>query len=117
MTESDIQKQIQVALTEAGARVFRNNSAMAWAGDVQRLKDGSVLIRNPRPIHAGLGVGSADLIGIANGGRFLSVEVKTQRGVIRPEQIAWRDMVIAQGGSACIARSVDEAVTFYRGCV
>jgi len=108
MTESDIQKQIQVAATEAGARVFRNNNAFAWVGDVRKLKDGSIHITNPRPIHCGLGVGSADLIGITSTGRFLSIEVKTARGVIRPEQIAWRDMVIAHGGSACIARCVED---------
>lgn len=117
MTESDISKQIQVAVTAVGARVFRNNSALAWSGDVSRLKDGSIHIINPRPIHCGLGVGSADLIGIGAGGRFLSIEVKTARGIIRPDQTAWHDMVNSLGGSACIARSVDDALACVRRCV
>ena len=110
MRESDISRQIQIAASEHGCRLFRNNSAMAWAGNVRRLSDGSIHITNPRPIHCGLGVGSADLVGIARGGAFLSVEVKSPRGPIRDEQIAWRDMVNSLGGRAVIARSVDDCL-------
>jgi hypothetical protein len=41
---------------------------------------------------------------------FLSIEVKTPTGRIRPEQQAWLDAVQAAGGIAGVARSVEDAL-------
>jgi hypothetical protein len=57
----------------------------------------------------GLAVGSADLIGLVEGGRFVSLEVKTPSGVQSPEQIAWGRMVERLGGIHAVVRSIDDA--------
>jgi hypothetical protein len=40
---------------------------------------------------------------------FLSIEVKTPTGRLRPEQRQWLDAVQAAGGIAGVARSVEDA--------
>lgn len=57
----------------------------------------------------GLCVGSADIIGVGPGGRFLAIEVKT--GAARPskEQRMFLDLVKLRGGIAGVARSVEDA--------
>ena len=69
----------------------------------------------------GLCKGSADLIGYRTititpdmvgqqVAAFLSIEVKTPTGRIRPEQQAWLDTIQAAGGIAGVARSVEDAL-------
>lgn len=69
----------------------------------------------------GLHVGSGDLIGWRHliitpqdVGRsiaqFLSVEVKTEKGVISPEQFHWAQTVEEWGGLSMIVRSKEEAL-------
>jgi hypothetical protein len=41
---------------------------------------------------------------------FLSIEVKTPTGRLRPEQRQWLDAVQAAGGIAGVARSVEDAL-------
>ena len=70
-SESAIMKNIQVAFTNLGARLFRNNVGLAWTGRAKEIKKisnvrvgpGDVVIRNARPIKFGLFKGSSDLIG------------------------------------------------------
>jgi len=124
MSETAILKHIQVAISRAGARVFRNNVALAWAGSsVTKVGQdfGDVLIKNARPIHAGLCEGSSDLIGFTPievtpdmvGKRlaiFTAIEVKAPRGHVEDIQRNFIDTVRAAGGIAMIARSEDEAI-------
>ena len=107
MTEQQIQQHIRLACGKGDCRLFRNNTGT--------LKDA-----NGRPVQFGLCKGSADLIGwkqvtitqdmvgqqIAV---FLSIEVKTSTGRLRPEQQQWLNAVQAAGGVAGVARSVDDA--------
>ena len=86
-----------IALSKAGATVWRNN--------VGALQD-----KTGRLVRYGLCKGSSDIIGICHDGRFLAVEVKTSTGQVRPEQILFIDAVIAKGGRAGVARSVDDAL-------
>ncbi len=69
----------------------------------------------------GLCKGSADLIGYRSiaitpdmvgttVAVFLSIEVKTATGKLRPEQQQWLDAVQAAGGIAGVARSVEDAL-------
>jgi VRR-NUC domain len=63
----------------------------------------------------GLGVGSADLVGLLRGGlragRLFAVEVKTETGRLSVEQREWLHAVNAAGGYACVARTVPEALS------
>lgn len=107
-SESDLLRQIQLAATQSGARLFRNNSAQGWVGTFVRITNGRLILDNARPLHAGLAPGSADLIGLTATGRFLSIEVKAERGRLTTEQTAWLDMVRRFGGAGGVARSVDD---------
>lgn len=97
MKESDIQRLIMLALSEAGCLIWRNN--------VGTLKNAAGI-----PIKFGLCVGSSDLIGITPGGKFLAVEIKTPTGKPTPEQTRFIEAVRARGGIAGIARSPAEAL-------
>jgi hypothetical protein len=55
--------------------------------------------------------GIADLCGIlAPTGRWFCLEVKTQSGRVRPEQVQWSQLVRSRGGYYAVVRSVDEAM-------
>ena len=110
MREADIQASIMLALSDAGCTIWRQNVGMGWTGRSNRTTHGRVIISDPRPLRAGLCVGSSDLIGIAPGGRFLAVEVKTPRGRVSDEQRTFIDAVNRAGGIGYLARSADEAV-------
>ena len=97
MREQDIQRLIMLALSEAGCLIWRNNTGV--------LKNAAGI-----PIRFGLAVGSSDLIGIAPGGRFLAVEIKTCKGRATTEQLRFIEAVLARGGIAGIARSPAEAL-------
>ena len=107
-SEQSIQQHIRIACSTGDTRLFRNNTGT--------LKD-----QHGRPVQFGLCKGSADLIGYRTititpdmlGQQvavFLSIEVKTPTGRIRPEQQAWMDTVQAAGGIAGVARSVEDAL-------
>lgn len=129
MLESTLWKRVLLAVHRVkGTRLFRNNVGQGWTGSVRRLKPGQkitaqggeILIRNPRPLHAGLLKGSGDGIGWRTititpdmvGQRvavFLSVETKTPKGKLRDEQQVWHRNVRAAGGISIIARSPEQA--------
>jgi len=107
--ETILQQQIRLALgTNPDVRAFRNQCGA--------LPDP----RTGRLVTFGLARGSADLIGWRTvtitqamvGTRlavFLSIEVKTATGRLRPEQQQWIHAVTQAGGLAGIARSVTDA--------
>lgn len=97
MKEMDIMRLVMVALSEKGCICWRNNTGM--------LKNAAGI-----PIKFGLCVGSSDVIGVSPDGRFLAVEVKTDKGKPTPEQIRFIDAVKRNGGIAGIARSPADAV-------
>jgi hypothetical protein len=111
-SEQQIQQHIRIACSTGDTRLFRNNTGT--------LKDA-----NGRPVQFGLCKGSADLIGWkrvtvtpdmvgSTMAVFLSIEVKTATGRLRPEQQQWMDAVQAAGGIAGVARSVEDAATLLR---
>jgi len=111
MREQDLMLTIMVALTEAGCTVWRNNTGKAYQGHIIKRAGTQVTIGDARLVSFGLCVGSADIIGISPGGRFLAVEVKAPKGVTSFEQQRFIDHVNKTGGIAGVARSVDEAVS------
>lgn len=127
MNEHDIQNLIRIELGKnPGIRLFRNNVGTGWQGTMVSHQGGVVVLKNARPLHGGLFTGSSDLIGwkevtineLRHDGTigprkvavFASLEVKTKKGTVKPEQLLWLDTVAAAGGFAVVARSPEEAV-------
>lgn len=124
MSEHEIQQRILLACGRGDARIWRNNVGTGWAGPstrvtagnlravAQGLRPGDVVIRGGRPLHAGLCVGSSDLIGFRTRdgvAQFVALEVKTPTGRATAEQQRFLGMVEAAGGCSGIARSVSDA--------
>ena len=57
--------------------------------------------------------GISDIIGCHNG-RFLAIEIKTERGRVTPHQQRFIDRVNAAGGIGFVARSIED-VTYHLG--
>jgi hypothetical protein len=55
--------------------------------------------------------GSADIIGLLPGGKFLAVETKAPAGRLSPEQREFLEAVKQQGGMAIVARSYRDVET------
>lgn len=111
-TESDILKLVHVETSKYGARVFRNNVGMAYAGSDVQWVGRDVIIKNARIIHFGLGEGSSDLIGFTRTGRFLAIETKTATGRVTDKQQNFINQVNAFGGVGFIARGLDDLSRF-----
>lgn len=127
MKETNRMRLIQIRMSELGYRMFRNNTAKAWVGKSVRftrpqtitVKSGDVLVTEARVLHAGLCVGSSDLIGwkpvtitpdmvgkqIAV---FTAAEIKTDTGRATAEQINFIEQVNKAGGIGNIYRNVEE---------
>ena len=121
MNETAIQQHIRLALGKLRhVRMCRNNCG--------RLPDP----RTGRWIEFGVGnPGGGDLLGWRTVtvtpemvgqqvAQFVSLEVKTATGRVRPEQERWRQVVQQAGGVAAVVRSVEDAeraldVTDYPG--
>ena len=129
MSEHVIQQQILLAHSSGTTRLWRNNVGTGWAGQAtkvtggnlravsQALRPGDVVIRQGRPLHAGLCVGSSDLIGyrqVDGIAQFVALEVKSATGRATKEQVQFLDHIQAAGGLAGIARSVDDAAAILR---
>jgi hypothetical protein len=125
MKESPILKMILLStgLTHK-VKLFRNNTGMAWQGESVRTYtekgDRYTILKNARPIHAGLIKGSSDLIGwkeieVTNqlvGKKiavFVALEVKSEKGKASPEQITFLQNVKNAGGICGVARSVQDS--------
>lgn len=128
MSEKDIMQAGMVRASQLGHRLFRNNTCMAWAGQVIRpkrltsymLSESDVIIKNARPIHAGLCPGSSDTIGWTTKiitpemvgqkiAQFTACEFKDKGGVTG-EQVLFISAVTNAGGKAFVARSIEDVV-------
>lgn len=109
-SESDIQKSVMLALSEAGCIVWRVNTGTGWQGTVLHKTADQITLGNCRPLRAGLVKGGADLIGISPSGRFLGVEIKTAKGRVSDDQQRFISAVNDAGGVAFVARSADDAL-------
>lgn len=137
-SEHVTQQRILLACGSGEVRLWRNNVGLGWTGaatKIQRrglvaVEPGDVVVRNARPLHAGLCVGSSDLIGYRSFlvgpehvgqrvARFAAVEVKSATGRPSKEQTAFLNHVEGAGGVAGVTRSVEDAETLlglgYRG--
>lgn len=113
MNETTILQRIRLALGRIpNVKLFRNN--------VGGLKDAQ-----GRYVQFGLHPGSGDLIGWKSvtvtpdmvGHKvavFVSLEVKTESGKVKPDQINWLHQVNEAGGIAAVVRDPDAPLTFLR---
>lgn len=134
-SETNILKILMLKLSKCGVVIFRNNVGTGWIGKVHRvtkpvlvhinnapiyLSSGDIVIKDPRPLNAGLFNGSSDLIGWKTievtpemvGKKlavFTSIEGKKHNGRISPTQAVWIQNVRNAGGIAGVARTDDEA--------
>ena len=96
MRESEVLVLVRLVFGQAdGFVVWRNTSGFVQESD--------------RAIRYGVGTGGSDLLGIAPGGLFLAVEVKTATGRVSPEQLRFLELVYESGGVACLTRSESQA--------
>lgn len=122
VSENQIQKDIMLYVSKLGHRLFRVNTGMGWAGKstpftkkmLVQVYPGDVLVRQARPLYAGLTEGGSDLIGWTADGHFIAIETKTINGKTDKERLEKQKNFIAQinkaGGIAFIARSVDDVI-------
>ncbi len=121
MKETDIQIKIRLALAKLKLTIFRQNTGFGWVGEYRKVGRSSVIIENARPMHAGLCVGSSDLIGFKSTtitkemvGRkiavFTAVEVKTKTGRVTEEQKNFLKAVNDAGGIGIVAKSDESAI-------
>ena len=123
--ETALMKELQIAASSLGARLFRQNVGLAWVGRVERVQrarsvvvqPGDVVIRKARPFKAGI-AGMSDLGGWvpvvitpemvgATVAVYAQVEVKDGARVTG-EQTRWIDAVRRSGGLAGIARNISD---------
>jgi hypothetical protein len=124
--EAQVQQRILLACGSGTTRLWRNNVGTGWAGPATKvsagniravaaaLRPGDVVVRQGRPLHAGLCVGSSDLIGyrqVAGVAQFVALEVKSATGRPTAEQTRFLDHIQAVGGVSGIVRSIDDART------
>ena len=124
MSEHLTQQQILLAHGSGSVRLWRNNIGVGWAGQATKvtpgnlrsiaaaLRPGDVVIRQGRPLHAGLCVGSSDLIGyrqVDGLAQFVALEVKSATGRATKEQSQFLEHITAAGGCAGVVRSVGDA--------
>lgn len=88
---------IQLALSEAGHTVFRANVGTF------RTQDG-------RWFSTGLPPGFSDLFGFTSTGKPYFMEVKTETGAVRAEQVQFLEAMRNRGAIVGIVRSVDDAL-------
>jgi hypothetical protein len=128
-SEHETQQRILLAHGSGDTRLWRNNVGTGWAGQATRittsnaqaighaLRPGDVVVRNARPLHAGLCVGSSDLIGyrqVDGLAQFVALEVKSATGRPTAEQARFLAHITSAGGCAAVVRSVEDANTVLR---
>lgn len=97
--EQALQDAIRVKLAQAGYVVFRTNV-------------GKVKTADGRWFDTGLPTGFPDLMGYKpENGRIFFIEVKTETGRRRKDQVLFAKNLRDKNVIYCVARSADEAVT------
>lgn len=118
MNEHDIQSSIRIDFSRniPQGLLFRVNVGSGWTGSrVQKNRDGSITIFNPRPFDTGVPVGFSDLLGVLPGGRALFLEIKSPTGKPSPAQVNFLRQVSGVGGLAGVARSYEDVIKIISG--
>lgn len=100
MREIEIQDRVRLELGD----VERYPELVLWRNNV-----GQMIDKDGRRVVFGVGgKGAADLIGMW-AGRFVAVELKTDKGRQTDEQRTFQALVTARGGVYAVIRSVEQA--------
>lgn len=92
MSETILLRVIMTALSHEQGKFWRNNVGARGR------------------VHYGLAKGAADIVGLVYPtGRFVALEVKSEHGAVRDEQLDWAAHVERSGGYYAVVRSVAEA--------
>jgi hypothetical protein len=113
MTESSLTRDILLACGNGPTRLFRQNTGMGWAGTAVSRSADTITLIGYRPLHAGLCVGSSDLIGWTRRDGvaiFTAIECKSPRGRLTGAQVDFLHAVSQAGGIAAECRTVEDAV-------
>ena len=94
-SEHEIQQRIRLACGRGRVRLWRNNT-------------GALVDQQGRFVRFGLCKGSSDLIGLRIA-QFVALEIKTDCGIVSPEQRAFLLLVQQLGGLGSVCRSIAEA--------
>jgi hypothetical protein len=95
--EAVIQKLVRLAVCQSGRAIVVRNS---------------VGFDKEHKVKYGLGVGSPDLVGmLIPSGRVFCLEIKTETGVVSPEQKLWAAACRRYGGFCTTVRSVHAAMS------
>jgi hypothetical protein len=86
-------------------KTLRGHSMVAWC---ERMNSGATKIGG-RFVRFGW-VGCPDVIGQLNDGRLLGVEVKAEKGKLRPEQTIFLERIRCAGGVAFMARNCNDVL-------
>lgn len=113
-SESDIQKEIRLALAAHGL-VFRTNSGEFWQGQPVYSKEfGQRVLLNLRKV-SGLPSGFSDLLFLGKNGVPAFIETKNAKGRVREDQERFLSIVRSMGYRGGVARSVEDAVRIIGG--
>lgn len=124
-TEKNIQNEIRLAASKHGCTLFRANCGVGWTGNKKtRMKDGSLVIHDPRPFH-GMIEGFPDLVGWQTititedmvgqkMARIIMPEVKTPTGKKRDAQERFAKNALSKGVKYGFVRSVDDFVNLVK---
>lgn len=142
-SEQHLQQRLLLRKGRGDSRIWRNNVGVGWQGrdalgragikPITRenlnaaraaLQPGDIVIRQPRPLHAGLCQYSSDAIGITSvvvtpqmvgerHGLFTAIEVKPPSGRVDRDRMQKQSEYVAQvrrmGGLAGFAKSLEDA--------
>lgn len=119
-TPTEFLGDLVAKLSRGDTRLWRNNVGEGWVGKTIYRDKTTITLQHPRVLHAGLCVGSSDLIGLRTiiitpemvGQKiavFAGIEGKLGTGRATRDQRAFIDYVKSAGGLAGTAGSIDEA--------
>jgi hypothetical protein len=111
VTEKELLAYARIEATKNGGRLWRNQSGMAWQGEILSKSYNVLHLKNPRPLKSGLTNGASDLIGFLplriteeylgkTIAVFFANEIKTKNDKLSKEQLNFLYFISESGGIA-----------------
>jgi hypothetical protein len=117
---ADFLNEVIAKCSRGPVRLFKNVVGMGYIGKVVHREPGLITLAHPRVLHAGLAVGSPDLVGFkvvtitpemvgAKIAVFAGIEAKLGEDRERKEQKAFRAFLTSAGAIAGVAGTIEDA--------